>query len=84
MARNPALGVSSHRGILKSVVIKATLISSRNRPDRPLAHVVPAVSIRTVNGYGGIASFCEVCLHRPITPVGIPDENNMVAFDDIV
>jgi len=79
-----ALGVSGHRGILKSVIIKAALIGSRDRPDGPLALVVPAVSVRAVNCYRTIASLCKKCLHRPIAPVGIPDDNIMVTLDNVI
>jgi len=79
-----ALGVTSHRSILESIVVEATLIGSRNRPNRPLADVVPAVSVHAVDDYGAITSLCKVGLDRPIATASTTDEHGMVAFDNVV
>jgi hypothetical protein len=79
-----ALGITSHRGILKRVVIESTLIGSRNRPYRPLANVVPAVSVRAIDDYGAIASLCKICLDHSITAVGVANEHSMVALYNVI
>jgi hypothetical protein len=78
------LGVTSHRCVLESVVIEATLIGSRNRPDGPLADVVPAISVHAVDCYATVTLLCKVCLDRSIAAVGVTDYHSMVALDNIV
>src|SRR3954465_1562655 len=49
-----AFGVTNHRGVIESVVIESSLMGSRNGLDRPLADVVPALSVRAVDCYRAI------------------------------
>jgi hypothetical protein len=79
-----AFGVSSHGGILKSVIVEAALICSLDRPDGPPADVVPTVRIRAVDGHGPITSLCEIGLDRSIAAVGVTDDDSVLALHDVV